>query len=615
MKKLFLLLFIIVILITCIAQDEFIYGYRVGLDTTNIVVDSIDKVGNYLILYIDGDSYYTMLDSADLSLNSITIDTLYIIDVSGVDSLRIYDDGDTTRLVSDNPIKIGPGSLVIETGGDVSMSDDLSVTGTITNTELQTATSTTSTNATSVNTLDNNTEGTQGYELIFSGDSMIVVFGGDTMSFVQSSGVETDITAPTVLAIELGNYAGDTVIVTFSENMDTDSIPAMSSLTFTEDGVTYGLDQAYFNNADSLYIPLDSAGTSEVLYLLSYTRPGLADYQDPADNKLQSFSDMTVVNNISCASDTVLAHYRFENDPTDETGDYDLTANGGATYDAGEKVEGSYGGDVNGSNRYFGIPSIPYTNTFTISMWFKEYWAVLADRVLFTTLQSDDGIEISIYGDGSTGQVRVKTGNGSTTELALSNTGLSLSAAFHHVVVVVDVTAGSCVIYYDNSEVTSTSTIHTGMETTSIGRLGLDFDSSGDLFGYVDGFQFYDVALSASEVSDLYNTPASSIVVANCGDPPIPSDSITVYWSEDWNDFNTTSTTSATAPTGITRSAFETNLENYKNLQSETYDDNDLANNVDIVSYGESNVLKSWYPEGQCCTGGANEGAYSNGGT
>ena len=56
---------------------------------------------------------------------------LYLTDAGGADSLLIYDDGDTTRFESDNPIKIGAGSIIIDASGDVTIGDDLAVTGDI----------------------------------------------------------------------------------------------------------------------------------------------------------------------------------------------------------------------------------------------------------------------------------------------------------------------------------------------------------------------------------------------------------------------------------------------------------------------------------------------------
>jgi hypothetical protein len=66
------------------------YGDIVGLN-------NLEMAGNGLFgksVFIDGD-------------------TLYIIDASGQDTVRIFDDGDTTRIESDNPIKVGEGSIIV----------------------------------------------------------------------------------------------------------------------------------------------------------------------------------------------------------------------------------------------------------------------------------------------------------------------------------------------------------------------------------------------------------------------------------------------------------------------------------------------------------------------
>jgi len=58
--------------------------------------------------------------------DTITEHKYYGIDASGVDSFWIYDDGDTTRFDSDNPIKIGHSSLVVGTSGDISLNGSVS---------------------------------------------------------------------------------------------------------------------------------------------------------------------------------------------------------------------------------------------------------------------------------------------------------------------------------------------------------------------------------------------------------------------------------------------------------------------------------------------------------
>ena len=67
-------------------------------------------------------TYVSQIVDFTSSVNSIisdgvTIDggnSFMIVDATGNDSSIIYDDGDTTRFESDNPIKIGSGSIVID---------------------------------------------------------------------------------------------------------------------------------------------------------------------------------------------------------------------------------------------------------------------------------------------------------------------------------------------------------------------------------------------------------------------------------------------------------------------------------------------------------------------
>ena len=88
--------------------------------------------GNILYTYNTTDSVAIGLTSATAKLDvdgGITMrgDRYLGIDPSGADSFYIYDDGDTTRFNSDNPIKIGDGSLIVETNGDVIASQKMHV--------------------------------------------------------------------------------------------------------------------------------------------------------------------------------------------------------------------------------------------------------------------------------------------------------------------------------------------------------------------------------------------------------------------------------------------------------------------------------------------------------
>jgi len=82
-----------------------------------LIADSIQAVGNTILvtdnMLISGGNRY------------------YGVDATGADSFWIYDDGDTTRFDSDNPIKVGHSSLVVDTTGDVDIDGDLDIGGDI----------------------------------------------------------------------------------------------------------------------------------------------------------------------------------------------------------------------------------------------------------------------------------------------------------------------------------------------------------------------------------------------------------------------------------------------------------------------------------------------------
>ncbi|MGC9316119.1 MAG: hypothetical protein ACP5G4_10925, partial [bacterium] len=98
------------------------------LVTPEVALDSIEAWNSGTILIKD-----SVLIDAGLTVDGdvfvINGHRYYGIDASGADTFWIYDDGDTTRFNSDNPIKVGNASLVVETDGDVVATQDFYVLG------------------------------------------------------------------------------------------------------------------------------------------------------------------------------------------------------------------------------------------------------------------------------------------------------------------------------------------------------------------------------------------------------------------------------------------------------------------------------------------------------
>lgn len=76
------------------------------------------------------------VDSSKLHMKGDIVcygDTVMIVDATGADTLFICDDGDTSRIWSNNnPIKVGNNSLIIKTNGDAVIDGNLNVSGTTT---------------------------------------------------------------------------------------------------------------------------------------------------------------------------------------------------------------------------------------------------------------------------------------------------------------------------------------------------------------------------------------------------------------------------------------------------------------------------------------------------
>ena len=192
-----------------------------------------------------------------------------------------------------------------------------------------------------------------------------------------------------------------------------------------------------------------------------------------------------------------LADAELNNTITGYNGATYTTANGGAS--------GTYSGYVNGTNRYFGVSSIDYTNTFTISA------HILAQSPTdVRTIYDTDGFKIRY--DFTSDRIEVITTDGATPVEAYSTSSLGYSSGqWEHVMVVFDQEAGTCVIYYEGSDVTSYGVTRTDYDVTSVGSIGINLDLSGEFWGYIDDVQVYLGLLTATDANTIYTTPGTEV--------------------------------------------------------------------------------------------------------
>ena len=88
-----------------IEDDTGADSIQISDDGSNAVFDADNPIN----IDIDGTTVFGIAAALVTSSQDLHVDgmDLWITDTGGGDSLRIYDDGDTTRITSDNPIKIG----------------------------------------------------------------------------------------------------------------------------------------------------------------------------------------------------------------------------------------------------------------------------------------------------------------------------------------------------------------------------------------------------------------------------------------------------------------------------------------------------------------------------
>jgi hypothetical protein len=154
--------------------------------------------------------------------------------------------------------------------------------------------------------------------------------------------------------------------------------------------------------------------------------------------------------------------------------------------------------------------------------------------------------------------------------------------------------------YINGVNVSEDSVVAIGADLNGIVSIAWD-GTSNEFFGDWDDVHFYKAVLTDAQVLQLKNNPG--VAIGGKTDPPIPTGDVEIIYYEDFEDFSITGTQAQVYASGVLETAFSSNLTNFRNLQSEGAYNNGYANNVDIISFDGGKGLKSYYNEGQCCTG------------
>jgi hypothetical protein len=204
------------------------------------------------------------------------------------------------------------------------------------------------------------------------------------------------------------------------------------------------------------------------------------------------------------ANPNSIAYYKMS-DATDQLGNYNGTAS-----NVNFNTEGKFGfaGAFNGSSSYISLPFNLQNTAFSVSFWAKN----TLDSNNYYIIANNSGSTQSgwhIGGANSGGTVYNFRINNGTNNYLLLNSGTVDDSNWHHVVVTWDNTtnANGAKIYINgslSSQGTSTSTTNFSF-TNSTTQLMREPNGSLRSDGNLDQIRIYDSALSAANVTTLYN--------------------------------------------------------------------------------------------------------------
>jgi alpha-tubulin suppressor-like RCC1 family protein len=228
---------------------------------------------------------------------------------------------------------------------------------------------------------------------------------------------------------------------------------------------------------------------------------------------------------ISISDPEVIIHnllglYKFDGDLYDSSGNNNtLEPTGTITFASNIKMIGSsaYLGSVYSSGVFFRVPINPYytcyENGITISGWFNlQSDTAFAAGII--ELNGDSENRITLAKNQGNNLYILKMKNNAYTFNSLPTNLLFFGEAWRHLVFIID-SDGNCKLFLDNSKIyTGTSyNIEPNYNNIYIGNTLAH--TTQYVKGYIDNLHIYNKALSATEVSNLYNhqTLVHSILV------------------------------------------------------------------------------------------------------
>ena len=211
----------------------------------------------------------------------------------------------------------------------------------------------------------------------------------------------------------------------------------------------------------------------------------------------------------STLSTSLYAVYKAESNANDSLGTYNGTAQGGLTYTTGKSGNAF---TFNGTNSYVSLPDnqFNFTGDFTISAW-VNLTDFVSSGSIFGNYTYSGGLDYGyqFFFDKPTNSLAIAIHTGAST-IVLRTFGLYTNGVWYHVVVTRKASTGSKIYVNGSLNVSNTSIINPIYTTTHRPSIGVSKYNSTQfqyfLNGKVDETNIWNKELTATEVTDLYNT-------------------------------------------------------------------------------------------------------------
>ncbi len=199
--------------------------------------------------------------------------------------------------------------------------------------------------------------------------------------------------------------------------------------------------------------------------------------------------------------------YNAENNANDSFGSNNGTAMGGLTYAAG-KIGNAFVG--NGTNAYVSLPnnSLKLTGDFSFSLWFNASalsgFQSLIGNYTWESSTFDRGFQLLLNNAGMAFRIF------GSSSITLSASGTFTTNVWNHVVVTRKASTGTKIYVNGSLSNSNTSIIDPIYAATHYGSIGASKYNSTSVEYYfngkMDAVNFWQKELSASNVTELYNS-------------------------------------------------------------------------------------------------------------